>query len=74
MKHANTKTWAVLYQGYITNVNENGDEVAKWVEGITEADMFLDDAQHLADKMNDRDPDFQFWVVHESSPMFQQHL
>ena len=66
--------WAVLYQGSVSEVNQDGDEVSRWVNGITEAGMFLDDAQHLADKMNDRTPDFQFWVVHESSNSYQQHL
>jgi mevalonate pyrophosphate decarboxylase len=66
--------WAVLYQGAVSEVNEDGDEVSRWVNGITEAGMFLDKAQALADKMNNTDSNFQFWVVHESSNSYQQHL
>jgi hypothetical protein len=66
--------WAVLYQGAVSEINEDGDEVSRWVNGITEAGMFLDKAQALADKMNNTDSNFQFWVVHESSNSYQQHL
>ena len=68
----NQKVWAVLYQGEVCRIDENGDEHWKFAEGIQEADMTLKQAHAFADELNARNTDFEFWVVNETSPEFQR--
>ena len=70
----NSREWAVIYQGAVHEVNEDGDEISRWVNGIQQAEMTLKEAHELSEQLSDGDADFQFWVVHESSNSYKQHL
>ena len=73
MKDRHEKVWAVVYEG-AQLCNRGEHDFWDYFAGIEKQDLTLDEAEQIADELNDKsNGDVQYFVAHETSPEVQKH-